>query len=132
MALEAGAKALLTEGRNFAHVVSSRRNGEPRVVLVWVDADAEHVLLNGQEGARQWLEDVRNDPRVIVTVVNHDDPYEYVTIEGTVESETHEGANAHIDKLAQKYWGTDYGLEAGAQRVLVRVRPQKVRHRGGG
>lgn len=129
--MEDRSRALLTEGRNFAHLVTRREDGSPRAVVVWIDADGDHALLNGQEGERHWLEDVRNDPRVVVTVVNHDDPYEYVTITGKVESETHEGANAHIDKLAQKYWGKDYGLGEGDQRVLMRVHPDDVRHRGG-
>lgn len=127
--MEAGVQALLTQGRNFCHLVSRRSDGSPRVVVIWVDAADGHVLLNGQEGDRHWLEDVRRDPRVICTVVNMEDPYEYVTIHGRVVEDTHEGANAHIDAMARKYWGTDYGLAAGKQRVLVRVAPERVRHR---
>lgn len=130
--MEERSAALLTQGKNFCHLVTRRKDGSPRAVVIWIDADADHALLNGQEGARQWVEDVRNDPRVVLTVVNHDDPYEYVTITGRVESETHEGANEHIEKMAQKYWGKEYGLKPGDQRVLLRVHPEKVRHYGGG
>ena len=120
---------LLTQGRNFCHLVTRKPDGSPRVVVLWVDADDEHVLLNGQEGDRYWLEDVRRDPAVIATVVDMDHPYEYVTIHGRVVADTHQGANAHIDALARRYWGTDYGLPEGKQRVIVRVAPERVRHR---
>ena len=125
-------RELLSEGRNFCHLVTRKRDGEPRVVVIWVDADGEHVLLNGQEGERRWLTDVRRDPRVIITVVNAENPYEYVTIHGRAVEDTHEGANEHIDALAQRYWGKGYGLEEGKQRVLVRVAPDTVRHRAPG
>ena len=92
--MEAGVQALLTQGRNFCHLVSRRSDGSPRVVVIWVDAADGHVLLNGQEGDRHWLEDVRRDPRVICTVVNMEDPYEYVTIHGRVVEDTHEGPRA--------------------------------------
>ena len=127
--MEAAVTALLSEGRNFCHLVTRKANGSPRVVLIWVDADDGHLLLNGQEGDRFWLEDVRRDPQVICTVVNMDDPYEYVTIHGRAVEATHDGANAHIDALARRYWGRDYGLAEGKQRVLVRVAPERVRHR---
>ena len=126
--IEDAVRALL-QGKNFCHLVTRRRDGSPRVVVIWVDADDEHVLLNGQEGERHWIADVRRDPAVICTVVNMDDPYEYVTIHGRVVGDTHEGANEHIDALAQRYWGTDYGLPEGKQRVIVRVAPERVRHR---
>ena len=127
--MEEPTRRLLTEGRNFAHLVTRRRDGSPRVVVIWVDADGDHVLLNGQEGDRYWLEDVRRDPEVIITVVNMEDPYEYVTVHGRAVEDTHEGANAHIDALARRYWGRDYGLAEGKQRVIVRVAPERVRHR---
>jgi PPOX class probable F420-dependent enzyme len=123
----------LLKGRNFAHVVTRRKDGEPRVVLIWVGTDGEHVLLNGSEGNRYWLEDVKRDPRVIVTVVNHDNPYEYTTITGRVTEITHDGANDHIHRLHNKYHGTTgdtYPLGDGEQRAKVLVTPEKVRYNG--
>jgi len=125
-------KALL-KGKNFCHLVTRRQDGEPRVVLIWVDTDGEHVLVNGSEGNRHWLDDVRRDPRVIATVVNHAMPYEYVTIEGRVVEITHDGANDFIHRLHNKYQGSTgdaYPLTDGEQRAKVVIEVDSVRYNG--
>jgi hypothetical protein len=70
-----------------------------------------------------------------VTVEVHptDDPYAYVTLTGTAElDENDEDANRHMDKLSEKYRGiTPYqGHNPGKRRVIVRVKPERVRSRG--
>jgi hypothetical protein len=69
---------------------------------------------------------------VTITVQNHENPYEYVSIRGRVAERTHEGADAHIDGMAKKYMGVDeYPMrQPGEQRVIVRVAPEHVHHWG--
>ena len=88
--------------------------------------------LNSAEG-RQGPENVRRDPRVTVTVVNHDNPYEYAQIRGKVVEDTHEGADENIDKLAKKYLDKDeYPFrQPGEQRVMFRIEPERVKLHGG-
>jgi hypothetical protein len=44
---------------------------------------------------------------------------------------THEGADAHIDKLARKYLGKDFpGRLEGQVRVIVRVRTDHIAIQG--
>jgi len=129
-ALEGRARELV-EGRNFAHVVTQRDDGTPHAVLAWVDVEDGTVTLNSAEG-RIWPELARQNPELTITVVNHENPYEYVTIRGRVEEVTTEGADEHIDALSQKYLGTDYPYRTpGEQRVKIRVRPEEVTVRGG-
>lgn len=122
----------LLEARNFCHVATIDTDGTPHVAVSWVDVNGEDVLLNSAEG-RKWPENLRRDPRVTLTVVNHDNPYEYVTIEGRVVEMTHNGADEHIDKMSQKYFGKEKYPSAapGEVRLLVRVKPEKVSVRGG-
>jgi PPOX class probable F420-dependent enzyme len=123
----------LLKGRNFCHLITFKKNGDPRVVVIWVDTDGENVVVNGSDGNRYWVEDVKRDPRVIATVVNHDKPYEYVTVWGRVSETTHDGANDHIHRLHNKYHGTSgdtYPLGDGEQRIKVIIEPEKVRHYG--
>jgi hypothetical protein len=103
------------------------------VKVVWVDVDDDHVVLNTAEG-RKWPERVRRNPdAVTVAVVNHESPYEYVTIKGRLVDESHEGADENIDKLAKKYLGQDeYPFrQPGEQRVMFRIEPERVIHQGG-
>ena len=122
----------LLEGKNFCGVVTIGKDGRPDVVVVWVDTDGEGVLLNSAEG-RAWPESLRRDPRVTLAVANHENPYEYVAIDGEAVEITTEGADEHIDKLAKKYLDKDeYPFRQPDEvRLLIRVRPEKVRLRGG-
>ena len=128
--LEGRSRELL-EDRNFANVATIRPDGTPHVVPVWVDVEDGDIILNSAEG-RVWPRLARRDPRVTITVQNTENPYEYVTIQGHVEDATHEGADAHIDALAQKYLGEEtYPFrQPGEQRVKLRIAPDRVRHHG--
>jgi len=130
--LEGRALALIKEGKNFAHVAIPRDDGDPQVVLVWADADDDGTItLNSAEG-RKWPESLRAAGRAIVTVADHDNPYEYVTVGARLEGDTHDGADEQIDSLAKKYLGQDtYPWRApGEQRVTFKLTPVSVRHQG--
>jgi PPOX class probable F420-dependent enzyme len=122
----------LLEARNFCHVATIDSDGTPHVAVVWVDVNGSDVLLNGAEG-REWPENLRRDPRVTLTVVNHENPYEYVSIDGRVVEMTHDGADDHIDRMSQKYFGKKRYPDASPDqtRLLIRVRPDKISVRGG-
>ena len=59
-----------------------------------------------------------------ISVGDRDDDYRTVVVRGRAQF-IEEGADAHIDKLAKKYLGTDsYPFRReGEQRVIVRVVP---------
>jgi PPOX class probable F420-dependent enzyme len=130
-AIEGRARELI-EAPNFCSVGSIRRDGSPAVAPTWVDVQDDLVVLNSAEG-RAWPANVRRDPRVTLTVINHENPYEFVSIKGHVVEDTHEGADEHINAMAMKYLGEEeYPFRAeGEQRVLFRVEAEKVTHYGG-
>jgi PPOX class probable F420-dependent enzyme len=122
----------LIDGKNFVAVGTLDTDGRPAVNVVWGDTDGHNVLLNTAEG-RAWPENLRRDPRVTLTVVNNQNPYEYANIRGRVVEDTHEGADEHIDKLAQKYLGEEtypYRQE-GEERVIFKIEPESVKMQGG-
>lgn len=126
--LSESARALL-EGPNFAHLATLMPDGSPQVTPVWVDVDADgtHVLVNTAEG-RVKPRNVRRDPRVALSVANQENPYQMVSIRGRVVEITHEGADAHIDKMAKKYLGQDtYPFRRpGERRVILKIAPEQV------
>ena len=121
------AHRLLTEGRNFAAIATLMPDGSPQVSIVWIDSDGEHVIFNTAEG-RTKPKNLRRDPRVAVSVMNSENPYEQVMVRGQVVEMTHDGADAHIDRLAKKYLGADkYPYRGpGEQRVIVKIAPYYV------
>ena len=127
MPLETAIRQLL-EAKNFAHVATIGKDGTPHVVPVWVHTDGENVFLNSSEG-RAWPSNLERDPRVTITVTNHENPYEYVEIRGRVAEKTHEGAKEHIDELAKKYLGADEYpyLQPGEQRIKYVIAPERTR-----
>ena len=124
--IEGRSEALL-EAKNFCHVATFARDGTIHVVPVWVDVQDGRPTLNTAEG-RAWPRNLERDPRVTLTVQNLDDPEEYVEVRGRVAERTHEGADEHIDALAQKYRGEEVysGRRPGEQRVIIRIEPEYV------
>jgi PPOX class probable F420-dependent enzyme len=121
-------QARLLKGRNFASVGTVGRDGVPQVTPNWVDWDGEHVLINTAEG-RVKPRNIRERPTVAVTVINHDDPYQYVSITGPAEI-TADGAEEHINELSHRYRGREFSYVPGEKRLIVRVTPRRVFARG--
>jgi len=111
---------------NYGNVATVRSDGSPHVTPVWVDWDGEFVIFNTAVG-RAKEKHLRRDPRVAVEVFAQENPYSYVSIDGTAAL-SEEGADAHIDKLAKKYLGVDEypSREPGERRIIVRIRPERV------
>ena len=97
--------------------------------VVWVDTDGTDVLVNSVEG-RVWVGDLDRNPNVTCTVVNLSNPYEFVSIEGTLVERSGDGATEHIDVLAQKYLGLErYPFHSETEpRLLLRIRPERILH----
>jgi PPOX class probable F420-dependent enzyme len=128
-----GRVAELLDGKNFAQVATTREDGSPHVTPVWVDHDGEHVLLNTAEG-RDWPANARRTGQIAINVPNHENPYEYVYIQGTVADDTDDGADEHIDKLAKKYMDVDeYPFRQDSEtRIIIKVSPDKIKHNNPG
>src|SRR5204862_2260293 len=91
----------LLEDKAYGHVVTFSAAGQPRVTMVWMDVDGDEVLFNTAEG-RKKPQDLRRDPRVIVSVQDRNNPQAYAVFHGKARI-TEEGASAHIDKLAKRF-----------------------------
>jgi len=117
----------LIEGKNFAHLATLSPDGSPHVAPVWVDHDGDVILINTAVG-RIKQRNVTKDPRVSISIVDQNNPYERTTIKGRVTEQTKQGADAHIDKLAKKYTGSDkyQNRQPGEQRIILKIEPIRV------
>jgi PPOX class probable F420-dependent enzyme len=117
--------SLASDGRNFAAVTTLMPDGTPQTTPLWIDSDGEHLLLN-TEVHRQKYMNISRDPRVTVTIIDAANPYSYGEVRGeVVETVTGPEARAHIDALAQKYTGADYGNPVQSERVILKVAPRR-------
>lgn len=89
--LTADRARFLHDEPNVAVVAELREDGPAHQTVVWVDRDGEHVLLNLNTD-RAKLDHLQRDPRVSVLVLDRDDPFRWIGIEGTVAEITPEGA----------------------------------------
>jgi len=124
--LPQGVRALI-ERRNFAHLATLMPDGTPHVTPVWVDHDGHHVLVNTTVG-RTKVRNVQRDPRVGLSLHDQENPYSYASIRGRVVEITAEGAEEHIDRLAQKYLGQErYPYRRpGERRVIIKIEPLHI------
>lgn len=112
---------------NFGHLATLDPDGSPQVTPVWIDVDDQHILINTARG-RKKVRNVERDPRVSVEVVQQDNPYSMLSVQGRVVGITAEGADEHIDAMAKKYLGQDsYPFrKEGEERLIMRIQPEKV------
>ncbi len=115
----------ILDKRSFAHVATVDAEGSPQVTPVWVSYDGEHVLINSAKG-RKKDRNLRERPRVALSIQDPENPYRYLGIQGAVVEITEEGAEAHIHELADKYWGRPFSLPEGEVRVIYKIRPDRV------
>ena len=118
------AQAQLLLDPNFAVVAVVRPDGTPQTSVVWIDWDGEDAIFTTKpERAKTRL--LEANPHVNLIVVDMQDPYRYVEIEGTATLDFDEArAAAHIHEMSHKYRGVPYPHPEG--RNLVRVRPERV------
>jgi PPOX class probable F420-dependent enzyme len=121
-------QARLLKGENFAVVATIGADGLPQQTVNWIDWDGERVVFNTAEG-RAKPRNIRRNPTVSVCVVNHENPYQFVTVTGPAEI-SDEGAEEHINQLSHRYFGRDYHYVPGEKRLIVRVTPERVFARG--
>ena len=121
----------LIDAPNYAYLATVDADGAPQVSPVWIDRDGDTILVNTATG-RVKDRNMRNDPRVALSIADLANPYKKSDIRGRV-SDIVEGdeATAHIDKLAKKYTGADVyaGHNDKEDRVIFRIEPLRVTDR---
>jgi PPOX class probable F420-dependent enzyme len=119
------------EKKAFAHLATIGPDGKPQVTPVWCDFDGTHVRLNTARG-RVKDRNLKANPRVALSVMDPDNPYRYVQVQGRVAEMTEQGADQHIDALAKKYIGQDRypWRQPGEVRVTVKIAADRVQGMG--
>jgi PPOX class probable F420-dependent enzyme len=109
-------------------------DGMPQSSIVWVDCDGESVLINTTL-ERQKGRNMQLNPKVSVLVIDPKDSSRWVEVRGHVIAMTRDGADAHADKLTQRYcpgkqhfYRDIYPPEQKEKetRVIARIQPVKV------
>jgi PPOX class probable F420-dependent enzyme len=97
---------LFTSKKAVASLATVMPDGSPQVTPVWFDYHGGNVRVNTARG-RVKDRNMTQNARVALVVIDPENPYRYVQVRGRVASISEEGADAHIDALAQKYLGVE-------------------------
>lgn len=119
----------LLKDTNLAFVATLMKDGSPQITPIWIDLVDGIIIVNTAEG-RIKQRNVSRDPRVAISIVDKNNPYNMVTIRGKVIEQTTHDADVHVDKMAKKYLGVDkYPFAVpGEKRILLKIVPQKIFH----
>src|SRR5215216_4027021 len=122
--------AALLDKPNHAVLSTLNADGSVHSTIIWINVEGDTIAFNSARG-RVWPANLERDPRVTLTLLNEDDPYEYAVLNGrAVEVDAGIDADQHMDTLAQKYLDQDVypWRREGEQRVKFQLAPDKIRH----
>lgn len=116
----------------FASLATVMDDGAPQVSPVWCDLEGDRVLVNSARG-RVKDKNLARDKRVALAIMDPENPYRYLGLQGRVVEITEKGADQHIDKMAKKYLGKEkYPFrQPGEVRVLFKIEIDRAHTMGG-
>jgi PPOX class probable F420-dependent enzyme len=110
-------------GANFAHVATVLPNGGPHSVPVWIALEGDRLAFFTQPGSRK-ARNLEADPRVAISIVDHEEPYKMAQIRGrVVETVGGDEALAIMDRMSLRYTGKPFPHRQG---IAVLIEPEKV------
>jgi PPOX class probable F420-dependent enzyme len=123
-----GAVRQILDGHHLSVLATTNADGQPQTSVIFVMRDGDTVLFSTIRGRRKATNMLR-DPRVNLLV--HELPVgvtatPYATISGMVEMANDPDGSFHQVIYGRYMGGANPPPEPGAQRLIVRIRPQTV------
>jgi PPOX class probable F420-dependent enzyme len=116
----------LLDGANFAHLTTLQSSGAPKSDVVWVGREGDHVLV-ATDAKSIKARNVATDPRVSLSVVAFDDPYDQLLLRGRVVEVRADDDLVVLDALAHKYLGVPFPRRKWSTRVVLVIAPHQAR-----
>jgi len=124
--LSENAKKLI-DSPNFAHLATLMPDGSPQSVPVWIGREGDHlVVCTGEKSLK--AKNTRRDPRVALSIVDFDNPYEEVQIRGRVIERRPDPELKVMDQISHKYTGKPFPMRSPEGRVALTIGVEKVRY----
>ena len=124
-------KDLLT-GPVVVSLATKMPDGSTQVNPVWCSYDDTGAVWVNSAAGRQKDLNLRSRPEATVLAMDPTNPMRWVEVRGNVDQATEDGADDHIDDLAESYIGQrPYPYRSsGEVRVRYRLRPTRVNTMG--
>ena len=124
--LPADVKRVL-DGRSFGHLATLQPDGAPKVEPVWLGREGEHVLIATDQRTLKGRNMAR-DPRVALSIVDLENPYEQVLIRGRVIEVRADRDLAGLDALSHKYLGRPFPRRDWPSRAIYVIEADLARY----
>lgn len=115
----------LLDAPNYVHLSTLKADGAPRNHVVWVGLEGEHVLVCTSDYTHK-AADMRRDPRVALSVTDHENPYRMAVLQGRVLEERRDEGCRLMDPISIKYTGRPFPSR-GADRTCFVIEILRAR-----
>src|SRR5882762_3073197 len=112
---------------NFAHLATLMPDGSPQSVPVWIGREGDHLVICTGESSLK-AKNTRRDPRVALSIVDFDNPYEEVQIRGRVTERRPDPELKVMDPISHKYIGMPFPMRDYEGRVALIIEAEKERY----
>jgi PPOX class probable F420-dependent enzyme len=129
VSLSTEAKSLI-DRPNFAHFATLMPDGSPLSTPVWIGRDGNRIVISLSDGSLKGKNTAR-DPRVSLSIVDFENPYEELQIRGRVIERRPDPKLMIMDPISHKYTGKPFPREittAGFMRIALMIEVEKERY----
>jgi len=117
----------LIDRPNFAHLATLMPDGSPQSVPVWIGREGDHLIIcTGEKSLK--AKNTRRDPRVALSIVDFDNPYEEVQIRARVIERRPDPDLKIMDPISHKYTGKPFPMRSPEGRVALIMEVEKERY----
>jgi PPOX class probable F420-dependent enzyme len=117
----------LIDRPNFAHLATLMPDGAPQSVPVWIGREGEHLVVCTADSSLKGKNTLR-DPRLALSIVDFDNPYEEVQIRGRVVERRPDPELKVLDLISHKYTGKPFPMRSPEGRVALIIEVEKERY----
>lgn len=117
----------LIDAANFAHLATLQADGSPKVEPVWLGREDDRLLVATDRKSLK-SGNLDRDPRIAISIVARDNPYEQLLIRGRVVDCRNDDDLVGLDALSQAYLGKPFPRRKWSSRVLYVIEATVARH----
>jgi len=126
MPLQPEVQSLLSRP-NFAHLSTLMPDGSPNTTPVWMGLEGDRIVIcTGEESLK--ARNLRRDPRLSISVVEFENPYEEVQIRGHVIEFRDDSKLETMDKISYRYIGAPFPMREYPNRIAIVIEVEKARY----
>jgi PPOX class probable F420-dependent enzyme len=112
----------LLDTTSLAHLATVLPDGSPHSVPLWIGTHGDRIAFLTGPGSRK-ARNLRQDPRVALSLVDPDNPFQPVVVRGRVVEWVDGDAGWEIvDEISRKYTGGPYPRDQ--ERVVALIEPE--------